>query len=123
MASSIECRVPFLDRSLIEFAMALPFYLKVRTGVEKFVREACRGDIPDYMIDRPKMRMPEGIGIHDQIFQALTDATCPSDIPLLDIIIDGPQIRNALAMFLEFGYTAPTERYKKSVLTISRAAT
>lgn len=71
MANSIECRVPFLDRSLIEFAMVLPFSLKVRTSVEKFVlRGAFRGDIPGYMIDRPKIRMPEGIGIHDQIFHA-----------------------------------------------------
>ncbi|KAA3506417.1 hypothetical protein GOZ80_17870 [Agrobacterium vitis] len=100
MASSIQCRFPFLDRWLIEFAMAFPFDLKVRTGVEKFVlREAFRGDIPDYMIDRPKIRIPEGIGIHDQIFRALTDATRPSDILLPDNI-DGPQIRNALAMFL-----------------------
>jgi asparagine synthase (glutamine-hydrolysing) len=114
MANSIECRVPFLDRSLIEYAMSLPFDVKVRKGVEKFVlREAFRGDIPDYMIDRPKIRMPEGIGIHDQIFRALTETTEPSDISLPDIIIDGPQIRNALAMFLEFGYDAPTERYKK----------
>jgi len=113
MANSIECRVPFLDRAVIELAMSLPFDMKVRNGVEKYVlREAFRSDIPSYMIDRPKIRMPEGIGIHDQIFNALADIQT-SDVVLPDINIDGPQVRNALMLFLEFGYTAPAERYKK----------
>lgn len=86
----------------------------VGEGVEKFVlREAFRGEIPDYMIDRPKIRIPEGIGIHDQIFNALSDVTPNGDIVLPDINIDGPQVRNALAMFLECGYDPPIERYKK----------
>ena len=113
MVNSIECRVPFLDRAVIEFAMSLPFDMKVRNGVEKYVlREAFRSEISSYMIDRPKIRMPEGIGIHDQIFNALAEVqTC--DIVLPDINIDGPQVRNALKLFLEFGYDAPAERYKK----------
>jgi asparagine synthase (glutamine-hydrolysing) len=113
MANGIECRVPFLDRHLIEFAMSLPFDLKVRNGVEKYIlREAFRSEIPDYMIDRPKIRMPEGIGIHDRIFNALADVRT-EDVDLPDINIDGPQIRNSLTLFLEFGYDAPKERYKK----------
>ncbi|MBB3411928.1 asparagine synthase (glutamine-hydrolyzing) [Rhizobium sp. BK316] len=113
MANSIECRVPFLDRAVIELAMSLPFDMKVRNGVEKYVlREAFRSEIPSYMIDRPKIRMPEGIGIHDQIFNALANVQT-SDIILPDINIDGPQVRNALKLFLEFGYDAPLERYKK----------
>lgn len=48
--------------------------MKVRNGVEKYVlREAFRAEIPSYMIDRPKIRMPEGIGIHDHIFNALAE--------------------------------------------------
>ncbi len=113
MANSIECRVPFLDRAVIEHAMSLPFDMKVRNGVEKYVlREAFREEIPSYMIDRPKIRMPEGIGIHDQIFNALAEVQT-GDIILPDINIDGPQVRNALKLFLEFGYDAPAERYKK----------
>ncbi|TXH84923.1 MAG: asparagine synthetase B [Rhizobium sp.] len=113
MANSIECRVPFLDRAVIEHAMSLPFDMKVRNGVEKYVlREAFRPEIPSYMIDRPKIRMPEGIGIHDRIFNALA-VVQTEDIVLPDINIDGPQIRNALSLFLEFGYDAPDERYKK----------
>lgn len=113
MANSIECRVPFLDGAVIELAMSLPFDIKVRNGVEKYVlREAFQSEIPAYMIDRPKIRMPEGIGIHDQIFNALAEVQT-EDIKLPDINIDGPQIRNALSLFLEFGYDAPNERFKK----------
>lgn len=113
MANSIECRVPFLDRAVIELAMSLPFDMKVRNGIEKYVlREAFRSEIPSYMIDRPKIRMPDGIGIHDQIFNALAEVQT-NDIVLPDINIDGPQVRNALKLFLEFGYDAPVERYKK----------
>ncbi|WP_233284870.1 hypothetical protein [Agrobacterium tumefaciens] len=65
------------------------------------------------MIDRPKIRIPEGIGIHDQIFNALSDVPPNGNIVLPDINIDGPQVRNALAMFLECGYDPPIERYKK----------
>ena len=32
MATSVEARVPFLDHELVEFAMALPPEMKVRTG-------------------------------------------------------------------------------------------
>lgn len=113
MAHSIECRVPFLDRRVIEHAISLPFNMKVRDGVEKYVlREAFRQEIPSYMIDRPKIRMPEGIGIHDRIFNALAEVPI-EDIILPDIYIDGPQIRNALSLFLAFGYDPPDERYKK----------
>ncbi len=112
MSNSVECRVPFLDRAVIEHAMSLPFDMKVRGGVEKYVlREAFRSHLPDYMIDRPKIRMPEGIGIHDRIFNALATVQTQK-LPLPDVIIDGPQIRKALLLFLELGYDAPKERYK-----------
>jgi hypothetical protein len=50
-------------------------------------------------LDRPKIRMPEGIGIHDRIFSALADVQT-SDMILPDIVVDGPQIRNALKLSL-----------------------
>ncbi len=113
MVNSIECRVPFLDRALVEFALSLPFDLKVRNGVEKHVlREAFRSEIPGYMLDRPKIRMPEGIGIFDRVFNALGRIQANGQA-LPEISLDTPQVRNALTLFLEFGYDAPKERYKK----------
>src|SRR5580693_1138812 len=37
MATSVEARVPFLDRDLVEFAIALPARMKVRDGVGKWL--------------------------------------------------------------------------------------
>ena len=55
MANSIEGRVPFLDHDLVEFAMALPPRMKVRSGVTKFIlKESMRGIVPDEVINRGK---------------------------------------------------------------------
>jgi asparagine synthase (glutamine-hydrolysing) len=37
MATSVEARVPFLDRELVEFALALPADMKVRGGIGKWL--------------------------------------------------------------------------------------
>jgi asparagine synthase (glutamine-hydrolysing) len=47
MAYSVECRFPFLDYRLVEFAFNLPFDLKIRNGVTKYVlREAMKRYLP-----------------------------------------------------------------------------
>lgn len=113
MTHSVECRVPFLDRALVDFAMALPFDLKLRGGVEKWIlREAFRGEIADVMIDRPKIRMPEGIGIRDRIFRHLAHDRPGRELTLPPVTIDTPQVRNALLHYLDFGFDAPASRYK-----------
>jgi asparagine synthase (glutamine-hydrolysing) len=46
--ASVEARHPFLDRRVVELAVALPWSVKVRDGWTKWVvREACRGLVPD----------------------------------------------------------------------------
>lgn len=54
MASSVESRVPFLDRQLVEFVYSLPDeYLISKEGVSKYIlREAMRGIVPDEILDR-----------------------------------------------------------------------
>lgn len=53
MAFSIEARVPFLSRCLVEYAMAVPVDLKIRRGVLKAIlRDAMRGTTPDSILDR-----------------------------------------------------------------------
>ncbi len=53
MAHSIEARVPFLDRGVMELAMQLPSALKIRDGVSKAVlRDAMRGLVPDEILSR-----------------------------------------------------------------------
>ena len=52
MIWSIESRVPFLDYRLVEYALTIPSYYKVRKGVSKAVfRDAVRGLVPNEVLD------------------------------------------------------------------------
>jgi asparagine synthase (glutamine-hydrolysing) len=53
MAYSVECRFPFLDYRLVEFAFSIPFYLKIHGGVTKYIlREAMRDYLPIEVYNR-----------------------------------------------------------------------
>jgi asparagine synthase (glutamine-hydrolysing) len=55
MANSVEARVPFLDRRLVEFALALPPELKVRNGEGKYLlKKAVAPLLPAEIVQRPK---------------------------------------------------------------------
>ena len=55
MSASVEARVPFLDPAMVEFTMGLPQKLKVPgLRAKHLLKAACRGLIPDWVIDRPK---------------------------------------------------------------------
>jgi len=56
MSTSVEARVPFLDHKLVEFTMGLPMALKIKHHEPKYLlKKACRGVIPDDIIERKKM--------------------------------------------------------------------
>jgi asparagine synthase (glutamine-hydrolysing) len=53
MAESVEMRVPFLDRALVEFTESLPSNYKLRRGVRKLVeKEALTGLLPREIVHR-----------------------------------------------------------------------
>jgi asparagine synthase (glutamine-hydrolysing) len=53
MAFSIEARVPFVDRRVVETAIASPAGAKLGSGVQKqILRSAMRGLVPDAILDR-----------------------------------------------------------------------
>ncbi|MGE3315629.1 MAG: asparagine synthase (glutamine-hydrolyzing) [Planctomycetaceae bacterium] len=55
MAASVECRSPFLDHRVVEFAARLPTHLKMRGLSRKYaVRQVARRFLPAEMVDRRK---------------------------------------------------------------------
>ena len=63
MATSLETRVPFLDRSVFDLAWRLPMDVKLRDGVTKWVlRQVLYRHVPRALVDRPKMGFGLPIG-------------------------------------------------------------
>jgi len=71
MAFALEARVPFLSRRLTRLINRIPTECKVYRRddgevIGKYVlREAYRGLLPDYIVDRRKVPMGEGAGVGD----------------------------------------------------------
>jgi asparagine synthase (glutamine-hydrolysing) len=55
MYNSLETRMPFLDKSVIEFAWSLPMDMKIHSsGGKKVLREMLYNYVPKKMMERPK---------------------------------------------------------------------
>jgi asparagine synthase (glutamine-hydrolysing) len=55
MAHSLELRVPYLDKDIVEYGERLPSNLKVRRGIGKWIhRRVCRSFLPPAILHRPK---------------------------------------------------------------------
>lgn len=59
MAESLEVRVPFLSRGMIELAFSIPDSERYRAGAKGILRDAYRGRVSDHVLDRVK----SGFGI------------------------------------------------------------
>lgn len=56
MSQSLETRAPFLNKSVVEMAFALPLDLKIREGQTKWIlRQILYKHVPQELIERPKM--------------------------------------------------------------------
>ena len=113
MMNSVETRVPFMDRRLLEFSYNLPMSMKLRGGVEKWLlREAFRDRLPGYIVNRPKVRMPDGTGMKNTLAEY---ASQPVDLDGIaeHLGIDTPQGAFFLKLYLEAGFPIPKERFKR----------
>ena len=55
MANSVEERVPFLDKDLVEFGFSLPIDLKIKNGTTKYIfRKAMEDKLPPKIITKKK---------------------------------------------------------------------
>ncbi|RPI00070.1 MAG: asparagine synthetase B, partial [Zetaproteobacteria bacterium] len=75
MAHSLEARSPFLDHEFMEFAATIPFELKLRGRVKKYILKRALGDLlPETILHRPKMGF--GVPIDRWFRQELRDLLC-----------------------------------------------
>jgi asparagine synthase (glutamine-hydrolysing) len=55
MAHSLELRVPYVDKEIVEYVERLPANLKIRNGSRKWLhRQVCRTYLPESILKRPK---------------------------------------------------------------------
>ncbi len=60
MYSSLEARVPFADRRIMEYVYNVPWHMKYQNGVEKtLLRDACADLLPDELLHRKKSPYPK----------------------------------------------------------------
>jgi asparagine synthase (glutamine-hydrolysing) len=63
MAASLETRVPFLDRDVLETAWRLPMTVKLHGGTTKWIlRQVLYRHVPRALVERPKMGFGLPIG-------------------------------------------------------------
>ncbi len=58
MAHGLEARMPFMDKTLVELAMAMPPEYKLMHEGKGILKDIARGRVPDAIIDRPKAYFP-----------------------------------------------------------------
>ena len=72
MAHSLELRVPFVDKEIVEYVERLPANLKVRNGSRKWLhREVCRTYLPESILKRPKRGF--AVNVVDDWFRSSAD--------------------------------------------------
>jgi asparagine synthase (glutamine-hydrolysing) len=72
MACSLECRSPYLDHKVVEFAAQLPAQMKLRRGTSKrLLKQVFRDRLPEGIADRPKQGF--GVPIGDWLRRDLRD--------------------------------------------------
>jgi len=73
MAHSLELRVPYLDKEIVENVERLPANLKVRNGSRKWLhRQVCRDYLPESILKRPKRGF--AVNVVDDWFRGAIDS-------------------------------------------------
>lgn len=73
MAHSLELRVPFVDKEIVEYVERLPANLKVRNGSRKWLhRQVCRTYLPEAILKRPKRGF--AVNVVDDWFRGAIDS-------------------------------------------------
>jgi len=72
MAHSLELRVPYVDKEVVEYVERLPANLKIRNGSRKWLhRQVCRTYLPESILKRPKRGF--AVNVVDDWFRGAVD--------------------------------------------------
>jgi asparagine synthase (glutamine-hydrolysing) len=65
MASGVECRLPFLNPRVVEFALSLPrpVVQEGKCRPKAVLQDAFAGRLPPYVLRRPKVAFQDGLGL------------------------------------------------------------
>jgi len=76
MAHGLEVRVPYLDRTVVEFAQRLDSGMKIRWGKRKWLhREVCRSYLPTRVLRRKKRGF--AVNVVDDWFRSSMEGALP----------------------------------------------
>ena len=74
MYASLEVRVPFTDHELVQYIYNVPWRIKGKDGVEKWLlKQACADLVPDAVLQRKKSPYPTSANLaYEQFLRAQT---------------------------------------------------
>jgi asparagine synthase (glutamine-hydrolysing) len=76
MAHSLEVRVPYLDRTVVEYVQRLSANFKVRNGTRKWLhRQVCRNYLPPQILKRKKRGF--AVNVVDEWFRSSLEGQIP----------------------------------------------
>ena len=96
MSSSLETRIPFLDKRVIQFAMELPLDYKIKNNKGKVIlRNILNSLIPSKLTDRPNQGfgIPLGSWLRNELKEWSADMIY-SDSIIYKEIIDRKKLKN-----------------------------
>ena len=89
MHSSLEARVPFADRALVEYIFNVPWEMKAKDGtVKNVLRQASKGLLPDEILFRKKSPYPKTYhpAYEALLCERLKDVLSSANEPLLQLV-------------------------------------
>jgi len=129
MYTTIEARVPFMDKEFINYCMSMPNSFRINGICEKWaLREIFKNELPDTIVKRPKIGMNEGSGFGRNVcgesiyYEAVKEyyamnntarkkdlAACAPYMLLFKINLDDIEEIYNFSRFIEYQYTRNAE--------------
>jgi asparagine synthase (glutamine-hydrolysing) len=102
MRVALEVRAPFLDHTLVEWALKLPRAVKLRGGITKYLlRELLYRKVPRELVDRPKMGFcpPVGRWLRTDLLGWARDVLAPARVREAGVL-DAPAVARMVDLHL-----------------------